>query len=305
MARSQDHGGGSRAAARRPRRAGAVRPEAPPFHIGPGPVPHAGGAPAGGSEAAAGALVFVADGRAVEPPGGAGRVIGSGDVALFDASAARRPWPCDGPALTLPLARTALPGPGGAGRDVLLLPRAGTEVLRDMLGSLARHGTDLPQRQAATAVATVMALLRESLAPDAAAAPGPAPGKVDAVLAFIEAALFRPDLTPATVAAGTGLSRSVLYRLLAPEGGVAAYVKRRRLDALRRALAARDDPRSIAEIAADHGFSDPSHAHRAFREAFGLTPGEVRRDGSRPGARAADPPRAGRPAPRRSGDCSE
>ena len=36
------------------------------------------------------------------------------------------------------------------------------------------------------------------------------------------------------------------------------------------------DPRTIGEIALDHGFASDSHFSREFREFFGQTPGSVR-----------------------------
>ncbi|MGH1592211.1 helix-turn-helix domain-containing protein [Methylobacterium phyllosphaerae] len=73
-----------------------------------------------------------------------------------------------------------------------------------------------------------------------------------------------------------GLSRSQLYRLFEPEGGVARYFARQRLAAVRAAL---DDPRerrSIGEIGAAYGFSSDSHLSRAFREAYGQNPRDYR-----------------------------
>jgi len=84
-------------------------------------------------------------------------------------------------------------------------------------------------------------------------------------------------LTPARLAAAAGLSRSALYRLFAEEGGVARHVREVRLSMAHAAL--RDPERhelGIAALAEAHGFPDPSAFARAFRQAFGATPGEVR-----------------------------
>lgn len=37
-------------------------------------------------------------------------------------------------------------------------------------------------------------------------------------------------------------------------------------------------PRSLAEIAAEHGFYDQSHLNRSFKRAFGITPGQYQKD---------------------------
>ncbi len=80
-------------------------------------------------------------------------------------------------------------------------------------------------------------------------------------------------LDPARLARQLGVSRSVLYRALQPEGGVARFVKRLRLEWVRGALA--DPARAgvpIATLAAEAGFFDASSFHRTFRISFGSTP---------------------------------
>jgi AraC-like DNA-binding protein len=77
-----------------------------------------------------------------------------------------------------------------------------------------------------------------------------------------------------------GLSRSQLYRLFEPEGGVARYLLRQRLAAVQAALDDPRDLRSISEIGADYGFNSNSHLSRAFREAYGQSPRDYRASGS-------------------------
>lgn len=276
-------------------------PDGATVHLSIGPVPARIGSRRREPRSGTPALVFVVDGRVTEPPGGAGRFLDSGAVALFDGAAGRQSWLSDGPVLTVPLDREVLSGhawPDGR-RDVLVLPHAGSEVLRDLLESMVRHAADLTRRQAVTATTTVGALVRDALGADGAGSdPAQPADRVGQILAFIAANSHRTDITPETISAATGVSRSVLYRLLEPFGGVAACVKQRRLDAMRRALAQRNDCRSIAEIAADSGFLNSSHAHRNFREAFGVTPGDFRRDGLGPPPAAAPPAAKGRRIPR-------
>lgn len=75
-----------------------------------------------------------------------------------------------------------------------------------------------------------------------------------------------------TMAKALGMSRSQLYRLFEPEGGVARALMRLRVAAVRAAL---DDPRerrSIDEIGEVCGFGSSAILDRAFRQAYGLTP---------------------------------
>lgn len=72
------------------------------------------------------------------------------------------------------------------------------------------------------------------------------------------------------------VSRSKLYRLFAPSGGVAAFIQRERLQ---HAMALLSDPaemRSVNMIAAEVGFSDHSTFSRAFRRSFGISPSQAR-----------------------------
>jgi AraC-like DNA-binding protein len=80
-------------------------------------------------------------------------------------------------------------------------------------------------------------------------------------------------LDPGRLARQLGVSRSVLYRALQPEGGVARFVKGLRLEWVRTALA--DPARAgvpISTLAAEAGFFDASSFHRTFRASFGCTP---------------------------------
>jgi AraC-like DNA-binding protein len=68
------------------------------------------------------------------------------------------------------------------------------------------------------------------------------------------------------------LSRSALYRLFKPTGGVAAFICDRRLQRLSGALADPADHRRAAEKAYACGFADQAQCSRAFRRAYGMTP---------------------------------
>lgn len=85
------------------------------------------------------------------------------------------------------------------------------------------------------------------------------------------------SLTPQALACAFGISRSQLYRLFEPLGGVAGYVQQRRLLRAFHDLANPLNRRlRVAEIAARLGFVSEAHFSRAFRAAFGLTPSDVR-----------------------------
>ena len=94
--------------------------------------------------------------------------------------------------------------------------------------------------------------------------------------AYITARLGDPGLRPDQMARDLGLSRSALYRLFEPMGGVASVVLERRLERAYRLLSDPRETRLVSSIAHALGFGSESHFARAFRQRFGHTPSEVR-----------------------------
>ncbi len=94
---------------------------------------------------------------------------------------------------------------------------------------------------------------------------------------LIEANLHEPDLGPDLVCQRLGMSRAKLYRLFEPIGGVGEYIQQRRLS---RAYQALTDPAQagiyIGAVAARCGFGSASVFSRAFRNAFGISPTDLR-----------------------------
>ncbi|MCO5063891.1 MAG: helix-turn-helix domain-containing protein [Rhizobiaceae bacterium] len=93
---------------------------------------------------------------------------------------------------------------------------------------------------------------------------------------LIDSRLTDHELSPEMLCASLGTSRSRLYRLFEPLGGVASYIRKRRLLRTRDALSDIADGRSIARIAEQWGFLDASAYSRTFRNEFGISPKEAR-----------------------------
>ncbi|MDF1734484.1 MAG: helix-turn-helix domain-containing protein [Minwuia sp.] len=106
--------------------------------------------------------------------------------------------------------------------------------------------------------------------------------RMTAVRRMIQTHLADPDLTPEWLAAEAGMSRTVLYRMFEPMGGIAGYIRETRLRrALQHLLSPQHQQRSLLEIALMHGYGSDTAFGRAFKKRFGITPRDVR-DGQLP-----------------------
>ncbi|MGK6317099.1 helix-turn-helix domain-containing protein [Neorhizobium sp. DT-125] len=111
-----------------------------------------------------------------------------------------------------------------------------------------------------------------------------AEGPINAVIMarankLIAAQLSDCDLSPEKLCKDLNVSRSRLYRIFEPTGGISGYIRRQRLLRTRDILADGTDSRSISAIAEEWGFMDASTYSRMFRREFGMTPKEARDTG--------------------------
>lgn len=98
------------------------------------------------------------------------------------------------------------------------------------------------------------------------------------IRAFIEKNLDDPGLTPRSVAEAHHISPSYLHRLFQhEEETIAAWIRRRRLERVRRDLADPDlSATTISALAARWGFSCGADFSRIFRRTYGVTPREYK-----------------------------
>jgi AraC-like DNA-binding protein len=99
------------------------------------------------------------------------------------------------------------------------------------------------------------------------------------IRAYIEARLGDPDLSPTQIAAAHYVSKRYLHKLFEAENeSVSRWIRRRRLERCRQDLA---DPEhrdhTVTSIGVQWGLVDSAHFSRLFREAYGCTPTEYRR----------------------------
>lgn len=95
---------------------------------------------------------------------------------------------------------------------------------------------------------------------------------IDALRLFIEENATRPECDAAFVARTLRVSRSTLYRLAAPLGGVAAYIWRCRVERGAAMIRGGDRKLSILRVSQACGFQSASHFSRVFRRRFGYSP---------------------------------
>lgn len=122
---------------------------------------------------------------------------------------------------------------------------------------------------------------------------------------FIEANLDDPSLDPVEIARASFISTRYLHKLFEAEGtSVCRWVRAARLERCRKDLC---DPAfdhwTILAIATRWGLPRPQHFSRLFRDAYGCSPREYRRDACQSRVGIAAVARA--PLGRRSGVCGE
>ncbi|UPY38265.1 AraC family transcriptional regulator [Sediminicoccus sp. KRV36] len=144
------------------------------------------------------------------------------------------------------------------------------EALAESLPGMA--SADLPHAAEATR-AVVAACLAAGAPP---CDPQLAGARLGRVRQIIRGQLASARLDPERLCRLAGMSRSQLYRLFEPYGGVARFIQSERLGAAHRALADAEDRRDVLRIAEAVGFYDPSAFSRAFRREFGYSPTTLR-----------------------------
>lgn len=167
-------------------------------------------------------------------------------------------------------------------------PSAFTTLIINLIEELAGLAASARADDASVVVDSILMLARTALErPPEPAAPAGMTGDPEMLAAarLIEERLLDPDLDAGSLMHALGLSRSSLYRAFQTVGGVKAYIRQRRLEHARDLLMRRTGPRpTVSEVAQACGFASDSHFSRAFRKAFGSSPGARRETGGSGGA---------------------
>ncbi len=157
-------------------------------------------------------------------------------------------------------------------------------VLADYLLSLERNLPTILETDRPRIAQLTKMMIAGCLAPSPdsmrAAQQGIAATLLERAKRHIQHNLRSPTLSPTELCRVLNVSRSQLYRLFEPHGGVARMIRKERLTAAHAALAYVREHRRIHEIAYEFGFGSADEFSRAFRKEFGYSPREAHERGS-------------------------
>lgn len=212
--------------------------------------------------------------RAVSTGPGSVQLVDLAQTSLHQSSASRTI------VVTVPRSVAAAAGLDASRLHGEVLQSGAAAMLAPHLLALRDASTELTAKDVPRVERTVMDLLSLAVGSGRREGRGQIARRTAAMIARdeIESMLDSPALTIANLQRRLGISRSSLHRLFEAEGGVQAYIRARRLEAVRRALADPNVIEPIQLIAERFGFSDASHLSRLFRARYGMTAGEYRRD---------------------------
>lgn len=153
-------------------------------------------------------------------------------------------------------------------------------IVGDFLASLEHRAEKLTMSEA-TAVNEAFghllrAMVRQTPASLEAAKAPIAAAQFDRARRFINSNLRSPNLTPELICLGIGVSRRQLYYLFEQHGGVATFIRNRRLAACYSALTKTSEKKLISQIAYEYGFTNLSSFYRQFNARYGFAPSEAR-----------------------------
>jgi AraC-like DNA-binding protein len=99
---------------------------------------------------------------------------------------------------------------------------------------------------------------------------------------YIDAHLGDTDLNPQTIAAAMGISLRHAHNVFnSGERTIARYIRDRRLEAVAFSLRTSTDQLPLTDLTSHYGFASVAMMRRAFRDRFGMSPGEYRAGGHR------------------------
>jgi AraC-like DNA-binding protein len=153
-------------------------------------------------------------------------------------------------------------------------------LLGDYLWLLEKRLSTMTTADVPKLVATTQAMVAACVVHDISAKAA-TPGDIEItrrerIRQVIQAHLGSPRFGPEQLCNLARISRSQLYRMFEPSGGVVHYIQLLRLRAAHAMLSDPQNHNDVQAIARQVGFFDPSSFSRAFRREFRCSPTEVR-----------------------------
>lgn len=206
----------------------------------------------------------------------------SGELLIGDFARPIEQYSTDGNAISLALPRTvaesAIPWISTMHGRVIEAPRVG--LFADFLLSVRSRASSIGASDEPALTRILLDLLRitfgatDTPSPEGDAMAGET--RMWVVRRLVEAELDASDLGPEFLMRALRVSRSTLYRMFEPFGGVAEYIRTARLERAAALLVRPGPPARISEVARACGFADQASFSRTFRQFHGCTPTEWR-----------------------------
>jgi|GEM_PF-1850667 len=155
-----------------------------------------------------------------------------------------------------------------------------SSLLKDFISTIEKNADGWTAAQADVVARSFSLLLRAAVDPtaDRAAEAGAvvSTGKRRIVRQFIQNNLKSSNLDIDYICKSLKFSRRYLYYLFERHGGVAKYIKSKRLEACFKALTDKADQRLISTIAYEYGFTNSALFSRQFKVQYGISPTDAR-----------------------------
>lgn len=224
--------------------------------------------------------VFQLEGEALMAQQESQTLLQAGDITLIDSA---QPcsfwWPGKSKQISLMLPRQLLENRAPfqlAGAQRLAATQPLVQLSHRLLQE-SMHNPSLSMTESQAALDALVCLLRPLLQQQETAAPR-RERVFRKVVSFIEEHIQSEQLRPEWIARQNGMSLRSLYRMFADQGLVVAqFIKHRRLDRCAEQLRLATSDEKLATIGYEWGFSDQSHFSTAFKQRFGVSPGEYRK----------------------------
>lgn len=226
-------------------------------------------------------------GRCAVQDGRQTRIVKPGDIYVIDASAPLVAVDYDFEHITTIIPRDLisrnLVRPDGHHRRVVSAEMPLAKLLYAYITGLSANRMDMTATEGLAALAPLLSLIESVLNTPVPGASGRQDAHavefavINTIKDQIEANLGDRNLSPEMLAAMMGLSRSRLYRLFEPIGGISKYIRQRRLRrSLQDLLDQSHRTMRIGEIAWRWGFKSESDYSRAFKRRYGMNPRDAR-----------------------------